>query len=778
MRVQVTTLHVEVSEPHSFRTLRLGPAAPLAPQHWEALGVLGPWLTHLSFTGGAGAPYETNPVWPESVEQHAAAAAATRETRMGALAGLELPRLTRLTLVTGMSPLASLAFTAAPGQLPALTHLNIDVGNVMGLGLVIESLDLASRAALQELELKGAIALRPSEAGGTSCAALRLPPSCVARLRIDWGMMNRVPVKCTLENVCGSFPAPAGSLFDTEAAKEALECAVRGCAKEVFSLVFEYLFDTCDDQKRENRCPGDLMEECGFADSAYHDVFEGYEFSNYPQTMDGFLDWVDALLEDAKPGRGASSANAGAESPSQLTVAIKGCTSPDTLLALVDQHGQAFNYIHAAAVLSHAAQLCADQKCTIPHRGIERMVQLAREHLPSMGERQLANTAWAVAKLQHTDDTFMAALIKAASPQLHNFNPQNLANTVWALATLGHADGAFMAALLEAATPQLRNFKPQHLANTAWALAKLQHIDGAFMATLLKALANTAWALATLGHVDGAFMAALIKAATPHLCNFNPQNLANTVWGLATLGHVDGVFMAALLKAAAPQLLDFTPQALSNTAWALATMDHYDRAFVAELLKAAAPQPHSFNPQNLTNTAWALAMLGHADGAFMATLLQQAAGMVLDSKFKDLQQLFLCMLWLGDQHSAVVVPAKLGAVSRRAWMEERANARPTRVQLEVLAAVRQLPGCSGATSEQATDDGLFRFDIAVQLLDDSRLAVEVDGPQHFMSSPPDRLGGVTLLRNQLLEARGWRVVSVPVVTGWVRAAKEDQHGIV
>jgi hypothetical protein len=50
---------------------------------------------------------------------------------------------------------------------------------------------------------------------------------------------------------------------------------------------------------------------------------------------------------------------------------------------------------------------------------------------------------------------------------------------------------------------------------------------------------------------------------------------------------------------------------------------------------------------------------------------------------------------------------------------------PSAVQLEVLvvvlAVVRQLPGCSDATSKQAMDDGLFSIDIAVQLPDGRRL---------------------------------------------------------
>ncbi|KAG1673213.1 hypothetical protein FOA52_013093 [Chlamydomonas sp. UWO 241] len=345
----------------------------------------------------------------------------------------------------------------------------------------------------------------------------------------------------------------------------------------------------------------------------------------------------------------------------------------------------------------------------------------------------------------------MAALLKAALPQLRTFKPQELANTAWALATLGHADVDFVAALMEAAKPQLRNFTPQ-------------------------ALANTVWAFATLGHADGAFMASLLKAAEPQLRDFTPRNLVNTVWALATLGHTDDAFMAALLKAATLQLREFTPQNLANLAWALAALGHADGAFMAALLKAATPQMRNFNPQDVANTAWALAALDHADDAFMAALLQQAAGMVRDlACAENRTQLFLCMLWLKDQQSDVAVPAQLSAACKRAWMEERSDALPSRVQLEVLAVVRQLPGCSGAASEQVTEDGLVSIDIAVQLLDGSRLAVEVDGPTHFLSNAPTVPNGATRLRNRLLEARGWRVVSVPARTGWDPHAKRGQQ---
>lgn len=60
-------------------------------------------------------------------------------------------------------------------------------------------------------------------------------------------------------------------------------------------------------------------------------------------------------------------------------------------------------------------------------------------------------------------------------------------------------------------------------------------------------------------------------------------------------------------------------------------------------------------------------------------------------------------------------------------------------------------------NERRTDDGLFSIDIAV---DPCMLAIEVDGPTHFVRNTRQPLG-LTRGRARLLAARGWRVVSLP-----------------
>jgi hypothetical protein len=351
----------------------------------------------------------------------------------------------------------------------------------------------------------------------------------------------------------------------------------------------------------------------------------------------------------------------------------------------------------------------------------------------------------------------MGELLQAAMPQLHGFSPQDLANMAWALATLGHAHAhsGFMCALLQAALPQLHSFSPQDLAKTIRALA-------------------------TLGHVDAVFMDALLQAAAPQLRSFTPQELANTAWALASLGHEDAVFMGALLQAATPRLGRFDQQDLANTAWALATLGHADAVFMGALAQAATPQLRSFSPQDLAKTAWAVAAIDEQNAAFVGALVFRAAAAAERFNPSQLCELLPFVLWLSSSsdkwYGGAGVPPQLDAACKEAWRDQACKPPASLTRLQVLDAIRQLPGCFGASSGHLTDDALFTIDIAVLLPGHQLLAVEVDGPTHCLVNAPTVPSGATRLRKRLLEARGWRVASVPVAE-WDRQAAKGKKAV-
>jgi len=82
----------------------------------------------------------------------------------------------------------------------------------------------------------------------------------------------------------------------------------------------------------------------------------------------------------------------------------------------------------------------------------------------------------------------------------------------------------------------------------------------------------------------------------------------------------------------------------------------------------------------------------------------------------------------------------------------------SQLQRRVFEALRRLG--RSPELETLTDDGFSSIDIslAAQAPGGERVAVEVDGPSHFTSSGSPK--GSTLLRNFLLERRGWRVVCI------------------
>ena len=71
--------------------------------------------------------------------------------------------------------------------------------------------------------------------------------------------------------------------------------------------------------------------------------------------------------------------------------------------------------------------------------------------------------------------------------------------------------------------------------------------------------------------------------------------------------------------------------------------------------------------------------------------------------------------------------------------------------------------------EYITADGLFSIDLAVA---ERRIAIEFDGPSHFTRNTLEPLGH-TRLRDRLLSAMGWQVVSIPFFD-WARLDQPEQ----
>ena len=142
------------------------------------------------------------------------------------------------------------------------------------------------------------------------------------------------------------------------------------------------------------------------------------------------------------------------------------------------------------------------------------------------------------------------------------------------------------------------------------------------------------------------------------------------------------------------------------------------------------------------------------------------------------QESYQCLQYLLLMEDRFHVTAEIKADPRyvnlkRICKSAECHERISRTQSGVLQLVRRLPGCSEAIYEHSTEDGLSTMDIALLLRGGQKLAIEVDGPSHFLSDGKS-FSGNTALRNCLLENRGWKVVNVSASV-WIALNNDDKR---
>jgi hypothetical protein len=192
-------------------------------------------------------------------------------------------------------------------------------------------------------------------------------------------------------------------------------------------------------------------------------------------------------------------------------------------------------------------------------------------------------------------------------------------------------------------------------------------------------------------------------------------------------------------------------------------------------LEAAAVQlAPSMNAQEVSNSLWALATLGWQANAEMAVVwLEVVEAFVHSEGLLQLSTLDLSQLLqahLASQYlelGLVTLPPSVLQVAVRAKRENARKVTVSNGQREVGESLHRL-GVAHEL-EHITADGLFSIDLAIV---DRRIALEFDGPSHFTRNTLEPLGH-TRLRDRLLSAMGWQVVSIPFFE-WDRLHQQEQ----
>jgi hypothetical protein len=334
-------------------------------------------------------------------------------------------------------------------------------------------------------------------------------------------------------------------------------------------------------------------------------------------------------------------------------------------------------------------------------------VEARADWLVKKGTHQtISNTAWAFAMLNRDSPKLFSAIDARADWLVKESDPQSISNTAWAFATLSRDSPKLFSAIDSRAHWLVKEGKPQNIANTAWAFATL----GRDAPKLLSAIdARAGW---------------LLKEG-------NPQNIANTAWAFAELGIDAPNFWTCLERRGEAFAAQANAQAICNTAWALAVAGRAGtNSGQLRVLwdKAMAAGDVALNDENIKQ----LVQVGlHAKGD----------GVKLQSAPNALKQKMLEALANTDQRSSE--------------FEDRVAHHLTDLGVEFK---REFPPFGAEFS------GMLAVDIALTASDGTKIAIESDGPSHYLLGPSGkgsgRENGRTVAKRRLLERSGWRVVNL------------------
>jgi hypothetical protein len=300
--------------------------------------------------------------------------------------------------------------------------------------------------------------------------------------------------------------------------------------------------------------------------------------------------------------------------------------------------------------------------------------------------------------------------------------------------------------------------KPQEVANTLGAVARMRHT------------------------LTAAQIERFLAYSQQQLHRYKPQEVAETLWACGRMHCAPLQLLSALEQQ--PQLLTGLlaaagPQSLASMAWACGQLGYTGKLLPWALLQQAVQlrqdsRTHSLNMQGVCNLCWCAAVLDLQQYVPQVLQLVPACSELWDTTVEaHWQQLYQVHLWLLDHQlptpgqglSQVLSPQQLQQC-KLSWEQQlqtdTAAAQASDLQRSVFAALRALPGETWQQPpvlEQRTTDGALSIDIAATTRSGARLAIEVDGPTHFVQ-PGRTFDGPTLFRNRALAARGSALVSV------------------
>ena len=408
----------------------------------------------------------------------------------------------------------------------------------------------------------------------------------------------------------------------------------------------------------------------------------------------------------------------------------------------------------------------------------------------------------------------------------------------------------------------LDDFSPQGIGNMAWAFARQAQLasevadrlgDSSNLAHLSGRLAVYTAAYYDIGEalIQRLFAAIADAGLRVHrdLSKLRPQDMSNTCWTFAVLGLKHTEYMSAA-KAQMTERLNryrrgernmmttFKGQELANFIWSVATLDlpsdgileaaeGYIEEVCGESLKETALL---FKRQELANIAWSCSVCGEYPPRLMKIVYKGLMGddpKALATLYRDggiQPQAVMTMIYVQtamdrvDSENPLRLPPNFpegwgqawSSSRQQQWVDSCLNLSTSKIQRSVGAAFGRIgydlvEEYVISMQELATVYGVHVAELPMEILSidcadpERRIAIEVDGPSHFISSIDGSIvasgymkningkldyqfgwdgtrqspNGTTALKKRLLESLGWSVINVPFWEWYSLGGDED-----
>lgn len=377
------------------------------------------------------------------------------------------------------------------------------------------------------------------------------------------------------------------------------------------------------------------------------------------------------------------------------------------------------------------------------------------------------------------DDPLVSAAFAAAVPLLPSCNPHSLSHIAWACSALKHSKPQTLGPLAQACNAKLYSFEPFSISMLLNSLACVHHYDRPLFTNGVNLylekvaaggmnnvrLASLLWACARVRHMDTAAYNAACAMVLRNWETADARALEDTFWGLGQLEH----YNARLFGEAAPKLCEaaggMSANMISTIAWAYARMGHHDPKLLRALCRALLKHPpEAATPNVISNVLWALVVLQHHDLPTLSWLMQHAArAFQQQPRFfvegGHAHRIFVSLVELQDLKLAVPWDEAMFEALRGHHGPGGPRIVATRSTLQNTVTLRLSQLGLTPKAEAVDPTGLFTVDICFRAGNDL-VAVEVDGPYHFMTHPQARLNAATQLRNRQLARRFGKVIVV------------------